>query len=90
MKKLWMLILCMGIITFAFGACNLSDSATSSNDTTESSESIENPEGSSEEGSNDSSSNSSEDSTGDSSGDSSSLTPPIIDGDNEMPLVPIG
>ena len=117
MKKLLMLILCLGI-TFAVGACGLSESGTSSNGQMESSESIDNSEtssenssediidGSSEESaedsssesfddsvedsSNDSSEESAENSSGDSSENSSSATPPIIDGDNEMPLVPIG
>ena len=61
-------------LTFAFGACDLFNDTTSSNSQTESSESIDN----------------SKDSSDDSSGDSSSATPPIIDGENEMPLVPIG
>ena len=43
-----------------------------------------------DDSSEDSPSDSSDDSSDDSSGDSSSATPPIINGDNEMPLVPIG
>ena len=81
MKKLLMLILCLGI-TFAVGACGLSESGTSSNSQPESLESVDN--------SGDSSDDSSDNSSDDSSGDSSSATPPIIDGENEMPLVPIG
>lgn len=112
MKKLLMLILCLGL-TFAFGACDLFNDTTSSNSQTESLESIDNSKDSSEnssdttdnssddssdvssgdsseDSSKDSSSDSSEDSSSDSSDDSSTVTPPIIDGDNEMPLVPIG
>ena len=81
MKKLLMLILCLGI-TFAVGACSLLESGTSSNSQPESLESVDN--------SGDSSDDSSDNSSDDSSGDSSSATPPIIDGENEMPLVPIG
>ena len=40
--------------------------------------------------SNDSSSDFSNDNSGESSDDSSTVSPPIIDGENEMPLVPIG
>ena len=43
-----------------------------------------------DDSSDDSPSDSSDDSSDDSSGDSSSATPPIINEDNEMPLVPIG
>ena len=93
MKKLLMLILCLGI-TFAVGACGLSESGTSSNSQPESLESVDNSgdssDDSSDNSSDDSSSDSSDDSSDDSSGDSSSATPPIIDGENEMPLVPIG
>ena len=105
MKKLLMLILCLGI-TFAVGACGLSESGTSSNSQPESLESVDNSGDSSDDSSDnssddssgdssddssdDSSSDSSDDSSDDSSGDSSSATPPIIDGENEMPLVPIG
>ena len=105
MKKLLMLILCLGI-TFAVGACGLSESGTSSNSQPESLESVDNSgdssddssdnssddssSDSSDDSSDDSSSDSSDDSSDDSSGDSSSATPPIIDGENEMPLVPIG
>ena len=93
MKKLLMLILCLGI-TFAVGACGLSESGTSSNSQPESLESVDNSgdpsDDSSDGSSDDSSSDSSDDSSDDSSGDSSSATPPIIDGENEMPLVPIG
>ena len=76
MKKLWMLILCLGM-TLAIGACGLTDGSTSSNSQTESSESIDN------------SGDNSSDNSGDNSGDSSADAP-IIDGENEMPLVPIG
>ena len=105
MKKLLMLILCLGI-SFAVGACGLSESGTSSNSQPESLESVDNSgdssddssdnssddssSDSSDDSSDDSSSDSSDDSSDDSSGDSSSATPPIIDGENEMPLVPIG
>ena len=105
MKKLLMLILCLGI-TFAVGACGLSESGTSSNSQPESLESVDNSgdssddssdnssddssSDSSDDSSDDSSGDSSDDSSDDSSGDSSSATPPIIDGENEMPLVPIG
>ena len=100
MKKLLVFILCLGL-TFAFGACDLFNDTTSSNRQTESSESIDNSkdssenssdttDNSSEDSSNNSSSDSSEDSSSDSSDDSSTVTPPIIDGENEMPLVPIG
>ena len=89
MKKLLVFILCLGL-TFAFGACDLFNDTTSSNSQTESSESIDNSKDSSDDSSDDSSSDSSDDSSDDSSGDSSSATPPIIDGENEMPLVPIG
>ena len=93
MKKLLMLILCLGI-TFAVGACGLSESGTSSNSQPESLESVDNSgdssDDSSDNSSDDSSGDSSDDSSDDSSGDSSSATPPIIDGENEMPLVPIG
>ena len=92
MKKLLMLILCLGL-TFAFGACDLFNDTTSSNSQTESSESIDNSKDSSENSSDttdNSSDDSSNDSSSDSSDDSSTVTPPIIDGDNEMPLVPIG
>ena len=93
MKKLLMLILCLGI-TFAVGACGLSESGTSSNSQPESLESVDNSgdssDDSSDNSSDDSSGDSSDDSSNDSSGDSSSATPPIIDGENEMPLVPIG
>ena len=92
MKKLLMLILCLGL-TFAFGACGLTGDGTESNSGTENSESI-NDSGNSSENSSDTTDNSSDDSSNDSSGDSSddssTATPPIIDGDNEMPLVPIG
>lgn len=80
MKKLLMLILCLGL-TFAFGACDLFNDTTSSNSQTESSESIDNSKDSSENSS---------DTTDNSSDDSSTVPPPIIDGENEMPLVPIG
>ena len=97
MKKLLMLILCLGI-TFAVGACGLSESGTSSNSQPESLESVDNSgdssddssDNSSDDSSSDSSEDSSNDSSSDSSDDSSTVTPPIIDGDNEMPLVPIG
>ena len=105
MKKLLMLILCLGI-TFAVGACGLSESGTSSNSQPESLESVDNSGDSSDDSSDNSSddsssdssddssdassSDSSDDSSDDSSGDSSSAAPPIIDGENEMPLVPIG
>ena len=89
MKKLLMLILCLGI-TFAVGACGLLESGTSSNSQPESLESVDNSGDSSDNSSDDSSGDSSGDSSDDSSGDSSSATPPIIDGENEMPLVPIG
>ena len=93
MKKLLMLILCLGI-TFAVGACGLSESGTSSNSQPESLESVDNSgdssDDSSDNSSDDSSGDSSDDSSDDSSGDSSSATSPIIDGENEMPLVPIG
>ena len=105
MKKLLMLILCLGI-TFAVGACGLSESGTSSNSQPESLESVDNSgdssddssdnssddssSDSSDDSSDDSSGDSSDDSSDDSSGDSSSATPPLIDGENEMPLVPIG
>ena len=101
MKKILMLILCMGM-TIAFGACDLFNGATSSNSQTESSEGMDTPEDSSENSSEDIidnsseessdalSSESSEDSVEDSSEESSSVTPPIVDGENEMPLVPIG
>ena len=93
MKKLLMLILCLGI-TFAVGACGLLESGTSSNSQPESLESVDNSgdssDDSSDNSSDDSSGDSSDDSSDDSSGDSSSATPPIIDGENEMPLVPIG
>ena len=92
MKKLLMLILCLGL-TFAIGACGLTGDGTESNSGTENSESI-NDSGNSSENSSDTTDNSSDDSSNDSSGDSSedssTVTPPIIDGDNEMPLVPIG
>ena len=81
MKKLLIFILCLGMI-FTVAACDLFNYTTSSNSQTESSESIDNSSDSSEDSSNDSSS--------DSSDDSSTVTPPIIDGENEMPLVPIG
>lgn len=81
MKKLWMLILCLGMI-FSIGACDLIDNITNSNNEIENSESIEN--------SGDSSGNGPENVTDDSSDENSSVTPPIIDGENEMPLVPIG
>ena len=92
MKKLLVFILCLGL-TFAIGACGLTGDGTESNSGTENSGSI-NDSGNSSENSSDttdnSSDNSSNDSSGDSSDDSSTATPPIIDGDNEMPLVPIG
>ena len=92
MKKLLVFILCLGL-TFAIGACGLTGDGTESNSGTENSESI-NDSGNSSENSSDTTDNSSDDSSndasGDSSDDSSTVTPPIIDGDNEMPLVPIG
>lgn len=92
MKKLLVFILCLGL-TFAIGACGLTSDGTESNSGTENSESI-NDSGNSSENSSDTTDNSSDDSSNDSSGDSSddssTATPPIIDGDNEMPLVPIG
>ncbi len=88
MKKLLVFILCLGL-TFAIGACGLTGDGTESNSGTENSESI-NDSGNSSENSSDTTDNSSDDSSNDSSGDSSTVTPPIIDGDNEMPLVPIG
>lgn len=100
MKKLLIFILCLGMI-FTVAACGLSDNS-SSNGGTESSGNIDNSSDlldnssndssgdSSEDSSNNSSSDSSEDSSSDSSDDSSTVTPPIIDGENEMPLVPIG
>ena len=92
MKKLLVFILCLGL-TFAIGACGLTGDGTESNSGTENSESI-NDSGNSSENSSDTTDNSSDDSSNDSSGDSSedssTATPPIIDGDNEMPLVPIG
>ena len=93
MKKLLVFILCLGL-TFAIGACGLFNDTTSSNSQPESSESVDNSgdssDDSSDNSSDDSSGDSSDDSSDDSSGDSSSATPPIIDGENEMPLVPIG
>ena len=100
MKKLLVFILCLGL-TFAIGACGLTGDGTESNSGTENSESINDSgnssenssdtmDNSSEDSSNNSSSDSPEDSSSDSSDDSSTVTPPIIDGDNEMPLVPIG
>ena len=100
MKKLLMLILCLGL-TFAIGACGLTGDGTESNCGTENSESIndsgnssenssDTTDNSSDDSSNDSSGDSSNDNSGESSDDSSTVTPPIIDGDNEMPLVPIG
>ena len=101
MKKLLMLILCLGM-TFAIGACSLLDDMLVSNSEQESSESVNNSLDASEVSSDDVTSDASEvssddvtsdilgDSSDDSSGDSSSATPPIIDGENEMPLVPIG
>ena len=92
MKKLLMLILCLGL-TFAIGACGLTGDDTESNSGTENSESINDSDNSSENSSDttdNSSDDSSNDSSGDSSEDSSTVTPPIIDGENEMPLVPIG
>ena len=96
MKKLLIFILCLGM-TFTVAACGLSDGS-SSNGGTESSGNIDNSSdlldnssnNSSDDSSNDSSSDSSNDNSGESSDDSSTVTPPIIDGDNEMPLVPIG
>ena len=92
MKKLLVFILCLGL-TFAIGACGLTGDGTESNSGTENSESINDSDNSSENSSDttdNSSDDSSNDSSGDSSEDSSTVTPPIIDGDNEMPLVPIG
>lgn len=92
MKKLLVFILCLGL-TFAIGACGLTGDDTESNSGTENSESINDSDNSSENSSDttdNSSDDSSNDSSGDSSEDSSTVTPPIIDGDNEMPLVPIG
>ena len=104
MKKLLVFILCLGL-TFAIGACGLTGDGTKSNSGTENSESIndsgnssenssDTTDNSSEDSSNNSSSDSSEDSSNDSSSessdDSSTVFPPIIDGENEMPLVPIG
>ena len=89
MKKLLMLVLCLGI-TFAFGACQLGANSTSSNNSTESSESIDNSSETSSDNSEDNSENNSEGNSEDNSEDNSSVTPPIIDGENEMPLVPIG
>ena len=104
MKKLLVFILCLGL-TFAIGACGLTGDGTESNSGTENSESIndsgnssqnstDTTDNSSDDSSNDSSGDSSEDSSNnsssDSSDDSSTVTPPIIDGENEMPLVPIG
>ena len=92
MKKLFVFILCLGL-TFAIGACGLTGDGTESNSGTENSESI-NDSGNSSENSSDTTDNSSDDSSNDSSGDSSddssTVTPTIIDGDNEMPLVPFG
>ena len=104
MKKLLVFILCLGL-TFAIGACGLTGDGTESNSGTENSESI-NDSGNSSENSADTTDNSSDDSSdvssgdssedssnnssSDSSEDSSTVTPPIIDGENEMPLVPIG
>ena len=92
MKKLLVFILCLGL-TFAFGACDLFNDTTSSNSQPESLGSVDNSgvtDDSTGGSSDDSSSDSSDGSSDDSSGDSSSATPPIIDGENEMPLVPIG
>ena len=100
MKKLLVFILCLGL-TFAIGACGLTGDGTESNSGTENSESIndsgnssgnssDTTDNSSDDSSNDSSGDSSNDNSGESSDDSSTVTPPIIDGDNEMPLVPIG
>lgn len=100
MKKLLVFILCLGL-TFAIGACGLTGDGTESNSGTENSESIndsgnssenssDTTDNSSDDSSNDSSSDSSNDNSGESSDDSSTASPPIIDGDNEMPLVPIG
>ena len=76
MKKFLIMVLCLGI-AFAFGACDLTSDGTGSGDKTENSGSIDNSGDSSNDGSNDS------------SGDNPSAVPPIINGDNEMPLVPI-
>ena len=101
MKKLLIFILCLGMIC-TVAACGLSDNCSSSNSGTESSGNIGNSSDLQDDSSNDSSSDSSDDSSNDSSGyssgdssddssdDSSIVTPPIIDGENEMPLVPIG
>lgn len=88
MKKLLVFILCLGL-TFAFGACDLFNDTTSSNSQPESLGSVDNS-GVTDASTGGSSDDSSSDSSDDSSDDSSSATPPIIDGDNEMPLVPIG
>ena len=88
MKKLLVFILCLGL-TFAFGACDLFNDTTSSNSQPESLGSVDNS-GVTDDSTGGSSDDSSSDSSDDSSDDSSSATPPIIDGDNEMPLVPIG
>ncbi len=96
MKKLLIFILCLGMI-FTVAACGLSDNS-SSNGGTESSGNIDNSSDlldnssndSTNDSSNDSSSDSSNDNSGESSDDSSTVSPPIIDGENEMPLVPIG
>ena len=88
MKKLLIFILCLGMI-FTVAACGLSDNS-SSNGGTESSGNIDNSSDLLDNSSNDSTNDSSNDSSSDSSEDSSTVPPPIIDGENEMPLVPIG
>ena len=97
MRKLLMLILCLGM-AFAVGACGSTKDSAGSNSQTGSSESIKDSGEVSESGSEDTSEDSSgesvedssEEGSGDSSEDSSTVAPPIINGENETPLVPIG
>ena len=101
MKKFLMMILCLGMC-FTVASCSLGGSGSSSNmsespgivdDSSElPDESVDNESGDSSDNSTPDDSGVTDDSTGDDStgDDSSVIAPPIIDGDNEMPLVPIG
>ena len=77
MKKIWMFILCLGM-GLAVASCGAKEES-SSQASEPASESVTS-----------SADSSTEDSSSDSTDSSSSVTPPIINGENELPLVPVG
>lgn len=91
MKKILTLILClgMGVACASCGTSNGSEPQGSVSNRVETSTGSDTKDSTSEvTGSNEEDSSSG--SSSDSSDDSSTVTPPIINGENELPLVPVG